>query len=413
MSLMTEQAAHELISKVPEWNLVNDGGRLKLSRSWKVKTFLKGLEFFQAIAYVAEAEDFYFFFMSIPRPVSSLCDLDITGGIFWPLINLIPCYWTTFNHGSPCKEKSVCVNLLVNRTLWPFSFPLWSRHSTIMQTVWKTASTAAIVFYGSIMVIIQIFILLDGTMSKLIYGHMLLALGARFVNAEGRSWDDTRDPEHGPIGHADQSSVQIGAGLMLKNGPRITLADPTIKEGPTHYHLAVGVDLGWSLNLNSGSGHVNPRVKDSAIVYSEEEERQREGFARAYHDHITINNETLDPSSQLNPNETHLGYNPAWIMIRSGSLSSATRWSREGMARPLFHTKTASACHFQDFQEDNYRVLTPEEMQLGLADAVDRSTGDQQKARELPEVWADRLLEGEKEHENLIRNVEGGRFEIH
>lgn len=242
-----------------------------------------------------------------------------------------------------------------------------------------------------------------------------------------------RDPEHGPIGHADQSSVQIGAGLMLENGPRITLglsyiqqtglgviegsenpqvqkfrvnhkgADPAIKEGPTHNHLAVGVDLGWSSNLNSGSGHVN----------SEEEERQREGFARAYHDHITINNETLDPSSQLNPNETHLGYNPARIMIRSGSLSSATRWSREGMARPLFHTTTASACHFQDFQEDNYRVLTPEEMQLGLADAVDRSTGDLQKARELPEVWADRLLEGEKEHENLIRNVEGGRFEIH
>ncbi|GMP93789.1 hypothetical protein CsSME_00043490 [Camellia sinensis var. sinensis] len=58
MSPMTEQAAHELISKVPEWNLVNEGGRLKLSRSWKVKTFLKGLEFFQAIAYVAEAEAF-------------------------------------------------------------------------------------------------------------------------------------------------------------------------------------------------------------------------------------------------------------------------------------------------------------------------------------------------------------------
>ncbi|KAI8003103.1 hypothetical protein LOK49_LG08G00482 [Camellia lanceoleosa] len=57
MSPMTEQAAHELISKVPEWNLVNEGSRLKLSRSWKVKTFFKGLEFFQAIAYVAEAEE--------------------------------------------------------------------------------------------------------------------------------------------------------------------------------------------------------------------------------------------------------------------------------------------------------------------------------------------------------------------
>ncbi|KAF7123170.1 hypothetical protein RHSIM_Rhsim12G0042800 [Rhododendron simsii] len=56
MRVMTEQAAHELISQVPEWDLVNEGGRLRLSRSWKVKTFLKGLEFFQAVANVAEAE---------------------------------------------------------------------------------------------------------------------------------------------------------------------------------------------------------------------------------------------------------------------------------------------------------------------------------------------------------------------
>ncbi|KAG5517143.1 hypothetical protein RHGRI_037784 [Rhododendron griersonianum] len=56
MRPMTEQAAHELISQVPEWDLVNEGGRLRLSRSWKVKTFLKGLEFFEAVANVAEAE---------------------------------------------------------------------------------------------------------------------------------------------------------------------------------------------------------------------------------------------------------------------------------------------------------------------------------------------------------------------
>ncbi|XAR59306.1 hypothetical protein NMG60_11015089 [Bertholletia excelsa] len=53
---MTEEAAKELIQKVPEWNLLNEGGKLKLSRSWKVKTFLKGLEFFQAVANVAEVE---------------------------------------------------------------------------------------------------------------------------------------------------------------------------------------------------------------------------------------------------------------------------------------------------------------------------------------------------------------------
>ncbi|XP_052181377.1 pterin-4-alpha-carbinolamine dehydratase 2, mitochondrial isoform X2 [Diospyros lotus] len=53
---MTEQAAKQLIRKVPEWDLVNEGGKLRLSRSWKVKTFLKGLDFFQAIGNLAEAE---------------------------------------------------------------------------------------------------------------------------------------------------------------------------------------------------------------------------------------------------------------------------------------------------------------------------------------------------------------------
>ncbi|KAF7123229.1 hypothetical protein RHSIM_Rhsim12G0043000 [Rhododendron simsii] len=56
MRAMTEQAANELIPQVPEWTLVNESGRLRLSRSWKVKTYLKGLEFFQAVANVAEAE---------------------------------------------------------------------------------------------------------------------------------------------------------------------------------------------------------------------------------------------------------------------------------------------------------------------------------------------------------------------
>ncbi|KAL5716378.1 4a-hydroxytetrahydrobiopterin dehydratase [Ranunculus cassubicifolius] len=53
---MTEEAAHLLIPKVPEWELVNDGGVSKLSRSLKVKSFTKGLDLFQAIAEVAEAE---------------------------------------------------------------------------------------------------------------------------------------------------------------------------------------------------------------------------------------------------------------------------------------------------------------------------------------------------------------------
>lgn len=47
--------------QVPEWNLVNEEGKLKLSRSWKVKSFTKGLEFFQMVANVAEAEGIAFF----------------------------------------------------------------------------------------------------------------------------------------------------------------------------------------------------------------------------------------------------------------------------------------------------------------------------------------------------------------
>ncbi|XP_030476054.2 pterin-4-alpha-carbinolamine dehydratase 2, mitochondrial isoform X1 [Syzygium oleosum] len=53
---MTEETANELISKVPKWNLVNENGVLKLNRSWKVKTFLKGLELFRLVAEVAESE---------------------------------------------------------------------------------------------------------------------------------------------------------------------------------------------------------------------------------------------------------------------------------------------------------------------------------------------------------------------
>ncbi|KAK9093515.1 hypothetical protein Syun_028426 [Stephania yunnanensis] len=53
---MTKEAANELIQKVHGWSLVNEGDTLKLNRSWKVKTFKKGLEFFQIVADIAEAE---------------------------------------------------------------------------------------------------------------------------------------------------------------------------------------------------------------------------------------------------------------------------------------------------------------------------------------------------------------------
>ncbi|KAJ1420912.1 Pterin 4 alpha carbinolamine dehydratase [Sesbania bispinosa] len=53
---MTLDAANTLIPQVSQWNLVNEGGILKLRRSWKVKNFNKGLEFFRLIADLAEAE---------------------------------------------------------------------------------------------------------------------------------------------------------------------------------------------------------------------------------------------------------------------------------------------------------------------------------------------------------------------
>ncbi|XP_024024347.1 uncharacterized protein LOC21393931 isoform X2 [Morus notabilis] len=54
---MTEEAAKDLITRVDGWNLIIDDGPMKLSRSWKVKSFTKGLELFKLVADVAEAED--------------------------------------------------------------------------------------------------------------------------------------------------------------------------------------------------------------------------------------------------------------------------------------------------------------------------------------------------------------------
>ncbi|KAG8365594.1 hypothetical protein BUALT_Bualt18G0122000 [Buddleja alternifolia] len=44
------------IIQVPGWNLVNEDGTQKLHRSWKVKTFVRGMEFLRLVADVAEAE---------------------------------------------------------------------------------------------------------------------------------------------------------------------------------------------------------------------------------------------------------------------------------------------------------------------------------------------------------------------
>ena len=44
-----------LLSDIPEWKLMHDGGRLR--REWKVKDFLTALDFFRHIGKIAEAED--------------------------------------------------------------------------------------------------------------------------------------------------------------------------------------------------------------------------------------------------------------------------------------------------------------------------------------------------------------------
>ncbi|BAT87127.1 hypothetical protein VIGAN_05046800 [Vigna angularis var. angularis] len=53
---MTQDEARTLLPQVADWDLVNEDGVLKLRRSWKVKTFTKGLEFFRIIGDLAEAE---------------------------------------------------------------------------------------------------------------------------------------------------------------------------------------------------------------------------------------------------------------------------------------------------------------------------------------------------------------------
>ncbi|RLM92697.1 putative pterin-4-alpha-carbinolamine dehydratase [Panicum miliaceum] len=53
---MSEDSAKKLLEQVNGWELTTEGGILKLHRAWKVKNFLKGLEFFQLVAAIAEAE---------------------------------------------------------------------------------------------------------------------------------------------------------------------------------------------------------------------------------------------------------------------------------------------------------------------------------------------------------------------
>ncbi|CAL1410511.1 unnamed protein product [Linum trigynum] len=56
MRPMTDESAAEMMPKVPGWNLVNEDGKLKLNRSWRAKSFTKGLELFQLVGNIAETE---------------------------------------------------------------------------------------------------------------------------------------------------------------------------------------------------------------------------------------------------------------------------------------------------------------------------------------------------------------------
>lgn len=53
---MSEQTANELLQQIPGWSILNDDGKPKLHRSWKAKSFKKGLELFQCVSDIAEAE---------------------------------------------------------------------------------------------------------------------------------------------------------------------------------------------------------------------------------------------------------------------------------------------------------------------------------------------------------------------
>ncbi|CAO1948403.1 unnamed protein product [Urochloa humidicola] len=53
---MSDDSAKKLLEQVNGWELTTEDGILKLHRAWKVKNFVKGLEFFQLVASIAEEE---------------------------------------------------------------------------------------------------------------------------------------------------------------------------------------------------------------------------------------------------------------------------------------------------------------------------------------------------------------------
>jgi 4a-hydroxytetrahydrobiopterin dehydratase len=54
---LDDAAAAPLLAAIPSWELVRDAGPRRLRRVWKAKSFVAAIEFFTAIAAVAEKED--------------------------------------------------------------------------------------------------------------------------------------------------------------------------------------------------------------------------------------------------------------------------------------------------------------------------------------------------------------------
>lgn len=52
---LSPEAVQEHLAAVPQWRLTDDGKRLR--REWRVKDFATGLDFFNRIGRIAEAED--------------------------------------------------------------------------------------------------------------------------------------------------------------------------------------------------------------------------------------------------------------------------------------------------------------------------------------------------------------------
>ncbi|XP_024517140.1 pterin-4-alpha-carbinolamine dehydratase 2, mitochondrial [Selaginella moellendorffii] len=53
---MSEESAKELLHQAPGWTIEQVDGKLELQRSWRTKSFIKGIEFFKLVSDVAEAE---------------------------------------------------------------------------------------------------------------------------------------------------------------------------------------------------------------------------------------------------------------------------------------------------------------------------------------------------------------------